>query len=173
MIKSEFIRIAKKEGGKLSYVDKDISIGGGVKSPNLIYALRIGHNNYEINIVNQTGTNYVAYINARFHVTKQSLDFDLTTKTHLSTLFSKTKERFKVKSNNSNIATFIRNDIGLNQLNTLANDTSFAPSINGSYDEGCYVLKSKYHLQFSDWTQVIEPFIQFYRSFIDEFGKQQ
>ncbi len=173
MIKTEFKRIAKKENGKLSYKDQDISIGGGARNPKLIYILKIEHNGNEISIVNQTGTSFIANINARFPVTKQSLDFDLSTKPHLSTLFSKTKERFKVKSNNPNIAAFMRNNAGLDQLNALANDTSFSPSINGSYEKDGYILRSEYHLQFSNWTQAIEPFIQFYRSFLDEFGKQQ
>ena len=41
MIRSEFIRIAKQEGGKLSYKDNDIAVGGGVRSPKLIYVLKI------------------------------------------------------------------------------------------------------------------------------------
>ena len=171
MIKSEFIRIAKQEGAKLSCNDKDIATGVGVRSPRLIYALRINHKGYDVTIVNETGTSFIANITASFPVSKQSLDFDLTTKSHLSTLFSRTKERFKLESNNANINTFIKNNAGLKQLNLLAKDTTFAPSISGKYSNDNYILKTHYHLQFSDWTQVIEPFIQFYRTFIDEFSK--
>ena len=171
MIKSEFIRIAKKEGGKLSYKDKDIAVGGGVRSPRLVFVLKINHKNHDITIINNTGTSFVANITAHFPVTTTTLDFDLTTKSHLSTLFSKTKERFKVKSNHQNITNFTKNDNGLKQLNTIAQDGLFHPTINGSYTKGSYTLESKYHLQFDDWTQVIEPFIQFYKAFIDEFSQ--
>lgn len=171
MIRSEFIRIAKQEGGKLSYKDKDISIGGGVRSPKLIYVLKINHKGHDITIINETGTSFVANITASFPVSRTSLDFDLTTKSHLSTLFSRTKERFKLNSSNANIIAFIKHNEGLKQLNLLAKETTFAPNINGNYSNSNYILKTEYHLQFSDWTQVIEPFIQFYRTFIDEFGK--
>ncbi len=171
MIKSEFIRIAKQEGGKLSYKDKDISVGGGVRSPKVIYLLKVPHKDYEITIINETGTSFVANITAQFPVTRQSLDFNLTTKSHLSTLFSRTKERFKLNSNTANITSFIKNNESVKQLNTIAKDTLFEPNIIGSYNNGVYTLESKYHVQFSDWTQVIEPLIQFYRTFINEFSK--
>lgn len=171
MVKGEFKRIAEKEGGKLSYQDKDISIGGGVKSPKLVFLLKINHKGHDISIVNETGTSFVAKITCHLPVSKTSLNFDLTTKSHLSTLFSRTKNRFKIDSNNSNLDAFIKNDLALKQLNALANETTFAPSISGNYNEDSYTLVTKYHLQFSDWTQVIEPLIAFYRAFIDEFGE--
>ncbi|WP_452601044.1 hypothetical protein [Pontimicrobium sp. MEBiC06410] len=171
MVKSEFIRIAKQENGKLSYKDNDISIGGGIKSPKVIYHLKISHKGHDIIIINETGTSYAARITTQFLVSKQSLNFKLTTKSHLSTLFSKTKERFKLKSPNPNMLSFIKNNESMQLLNTIANNTLFEPSITGYYNKTHYTLETKYHVQFSDWTQVIEPLIHFYRTFIDEFSK--
>ena len=52
MFKSEFKRIAEKENGKFYFEDKDISIGLGVRSPNVIYIIKFEYNNSYFTIYN-------------------------------------------------------------------------------------------------------------------------
>ena len=170
MIKSEFKRIADKENGKLSYKDQDISIGGGVRSPKVIYLLKIDHKGNEITILNETGTSFVAKVMCQFSVSEKTLDFELDTRSHLSTLFSRKKNRFKITGKNPNLDLFFYHNDALRKLNDIAGATCFEPHITGKYNNKSYELATKYHLQFEDWTQVLEPLIDFHKTFIDEFG---
>lgn len=72
----------------------------------------------------------------------------------------------------ANLNHFLKKNIALNQLNLIAQNTAFSPAISGKYSDNTYFIITKYHLQFSNWTQVLEPIIEFYKTCIDEFGEK-
>ena len=170
MIKSEFRRIAEKYDAKFKYQDNDISIGMGARSPRVIYKLTLEHSEIGIILLNETGTAYVGSVSSSFKTVKHSLDFSINTNTHFSRVFSRSKLPFKIKSSNLNLNAFLRDNQNLKRLETIANKTKFEPYIRGSYEENLFQLKVDYHLQFSDWQHVIEPLLDFYKDFIEEFS---
>ena len=68
MIKTEFKRIAENENGKFYYHDKDIAIGAGVRTPNVIFLIKFRYKENEIAVMNRCGTGYVGKIICQFPI---------------------------------------------------------------------------------------------------------
>ena len=62
MYREFFKNLAEKENGKFYFKDEDISIGMGVRSPNVLYKITFDYKNNPISIINRTGTAYVGII---------------------------------------------------------------------------------------------------------------
>ncbi len=172
MIKSEFRKIAESENGKFYYHDEDISIGMGVRSPNVIFILDLSYKECPIKIKNTTGTAYYGLITSKILTNNKPLEFELTTRSHLSTLFWRKNDRFKIETDYTTLNQFLKNSTSLSKLNQIAKKTKFHPLIKGEFQSDGYKLTTKYHLEFSDWTQVLVPLINFYKEFIDKFQER-
>ncbi|WP_290701839.1 hypothetical protein [Lacinutrix sp.] len=170
MNKSFFKELTKKENGKFDFHDKDIGLGGGVRSPNVIYKVEFKYKENEFTIINRTGTAYVGNINCKLSKTIQPIEFELNTISHLKNLFLRKKSRFKIITDNKNLDSFLRKNNALKLLIKIANKENFSPLIRCKKDE-LWSISSEYHLEFDNWTQVIEPIIEFYKNLIDEFEK--
>lgn len=167
---NKFKEIATKENGTFYFSDSDIGIGGGVHSPHVILQLKIPYKGYEISITNKTGTNFVGTYSCALPLALKAPDFTIQTRNHLSTLFSRNKKnRFKIETEHVKLNEFFENSSSLNALNTIAKDTVFEPYIYGKNSETEYQFKIEYHLQFDNWTQVLEPLIAFNKEIIDTF----
>ncbi len=171
MLKTEFEKIAIEEGASLTIQDEKIDFGGGVRSPNLIFSLTLEYRGRTINISNSTGTYFVGRIDCIISNSKESFEFEMTTRSHFSNLFSRKKDQFKLVSQNINVEVFLGNSVGLSKLKTIAKNTLFEPTIFGQNVGNTFQLITEYHLQFSDWPQVIQPLILFYKEFIDRFRR--
>lgn len=171
MFKSEFKRIAEKENGKFYFEDKDISIGLGVRSPNVTYIIKFEYNNSNFTIYNRTGTAYVGEISCDLPSTTPITHFEITSISHLLNLFIRKKSRFKIKSENKNLNYFLENNLALKQLNKIAKKENFSPLIHTYSDNKQKKIITKYHLEFNNWTQVIEPIIELFKNLTDEFEK--
>ncbi|MEJ6791534.1 MAG: hypothetical protein QNK89_02025 [Lacinutrix sp.] len=75
MYREVFDTIAKNENGKFNFKDKDISIGGGVRSPNVTYKLAFKYKENKFTIINRTGTAYVGTITCELSKTIQPIYF--------------------------------------------------------------------------------------------------
>lgn len=169
MIISEFKRIADKENGEFYFSDGNISLTGGVHSPDVEFIIKFVYQGCEVVIINKTGYNYYGNVISKFKATKTSLGFDLYTKSHFARLFSRKKEQFKIESIDENLNHLLNKSPALKELAKIAKNTVFEPMIIGTYVNDYYELRTEYHLQFSNWTQVLEPLIAFYKEFIDTF----
>jgi hypothetical protein len=86
----------------------------------------------------------------------------------LSTLFSiNKKNRFKIATQDQTLYHFLKSNKSLEILNPVAKADIFEPSIEGKITESSYVIRVAYHLEFDNWTQVLEPLISFYKELID------
>ncbi len=165
----EFLRIAETENAEYSFQEKKVDLGGGARSPYIIHLLKLKYKGCLITIKNETGTSFNGLITCVIQTQKKSLTFQLTTRSHLTTLFSKNNQRFKIESGNININNFLKNSNSIALLNEIAKKDTFEPQITGKYEDDVYKLITEYSLQFSDWIQVLQPFIDFYKEFIDTF----
>lgn len=165
---NRFKEIATKENGTFYFSDNDINIGGGVRSPHVILQLKIPYKDYEISITNKTGTNFVGTYSCTLPLALKAPDFTIQTRNHLATLFSRNKKkRFKITTEHDKLNTFFDKSPSLNVLNTIAKNTVFEPYIYGKNSDIDYQFKIEYHLQFDNWTQVLEPLISFNKEMID------
>lgn len=170
MHKAIFKAIAEKENGKFYVQDSDISLGGGVRSPNVIYLIKFDYKDCAFTILNTTGTSYQANITCNLSKSLQVIAFEITSISHLSNLFLRKKSRFNVKSDNENIIYFLKQNKAIKKLSAIAQAHNFSPWM--TCDTEAKSIVSKYHLEFDDWTQVIAPTIALYKNVIDEFEKR-
>ncbi|MDC8005261.1 hypothetical protein POV27_14460 [Aureisphaera galaxeae] len=171
MIKKEFRRIAEKEGGKFYFQEGNHFLSNGSHSPDLSFLIKLPHKEDEIKVLNQTGTAFVGTIVGKLPTHIRPIDFELNSISNLANLFLRKKSRFRISSKNENIKHFLHHNESLKQLSQIANETAFTPQISIVRKDGVNQIVTKYHLEFEDWTQVIEPLIAFYRNLMDEFEK--
>ncbi|WP_299208505.1 hypothetical protein [uncultured Dokdonia sp.] len=165
-----FKNIASKEQGAFYFSDSDLDIGGGLYSPNVVFHLKIPYKHHQISIINKMGTSYVGIYSCVLPLSLKAPDFTINTKSHLSTLFSTDKkDRFKIVTHHRKLQTFLERSTSLKALNTIAKDTAFESYICGRNSTNEYELKIEYHLQFDNWTQVLEPLIAFQKELITLF----
>jgi len=171
MYKAFFKELAEREYGKFYYHDKDLGIGGGVRSPNVIFKTTFNYKDNEFTIINQTGTAYVGTISCELSKTIQPIAFEISTISHFKNLFLRKDSRLKLTTNNSNLKYFLSNNDSMKVLSRIADKENFSPLITCELNDSWNII-SKYHLEFDNWIDVIEPTIKLYKSLIDEFDKR-
>lgn len=165
---SKFKEIATKENGKFHFIDEGMAIGFGVRSPQATFQLQIPYKDYIIYTSNKVGTQYIGKFICKLPISLKALEFEIKTKTHLSTLFSlNKKKRFKIFTKNQSLYDFLVNNKSLDTLNSVAKTDIFEPMIRGEMINFSYDLKVTYHLEFDNWVQVLNPLIIFYKEVID------
>lgn len=172
MFKTEFRRIADKENGKFYYEDKDIDVGLGVRSPNVTYVIKFEYKENSIMVYNRTGTAFTGEIVCILPSISKITPFEISTVSHLSNLFIRKKSRLKIKTKNKNINYFFKHNNAFNKLDKIVKKENFSPSISTPYTNNKQEIVTKYHLEFDNWTQVIEPIIELYKNLADEFKKK-
>jgi hypothetical protein len=165
-----FTNLAEKEGGKFYFRDKDIgsAIGLGVRSPNVNYIVKFLYKENEFTVLNSTGTSFCGEITCSFSSTTRPIKFKLNSISHFKNIFLRRKNRFKIKTKNENLEYFILKSQNMKKLNEISKKEAFDPTIICETN-GINKITTKYHLEFDDWTQVIEPIIGLYKELIQEF----
>lgn len=171
MYKEFFKNLAEKENGKFYFKDGDISVGMGVRSPNILYKINFDYKNNPFTIINRTGTAYIGWISCELNKTLQPIEFEINNTSHIQNLFLRKKSRLKIKSQNSNIKYFLTTNGSLKILSEIANKENFSPVITCKLD-GVWKIEAKYHLEFDNWMEPIEPIIVLFKNLIDEFEKR-
>lgn len=170
MYKTFFRKLSEEENGTFKYHNKDVSIGFGVRSPNLIYKVTFDYKENEFTIVNQTGTNYVGYINCKISKHINTVPFRIEYISHFKSLFLKNKNRLRVITDNKNLAHFINTNESFQLLNEISKKDDYSPLINIEKYNHDYLM-AKYHLEFNDWMEPVKPTIKLFKDIIDEFEK--
>lgn len=171
MYKEFFENLAEKENGEFYFKDKDISIGMGVRSPNVFYKTTFDYKNNTFTIIHRTGTAYVGTVSCELKSTLQPIKFEINNFSHLQNLFLRKKSRLKIKSDNTNIKYFLTKNNSLKDLSQIAKKENFSPIITCKFDS-VWKIEAKYHLEFDNWIEPIEPIIELFKNLIDEFEKR-
>ncbi|MHA7059494.1 hypothetical protein ACWGOQ_0019870 [Aquimarina sp. M1] len=77
----------------------------------------------------------------------------------------------RIKSYNENIEYFLTHNENFKHLEKIANRDKFSPIIMCEKDDKWKIV-AKYHLEFDDWTEPIEPIVAMYKELITEFHKR-
>ena len=169
MYKSFFQNIATEQGGTFLYHDKDIGIGGGIKLPKVQYALKIPVGKTEIDIINITGKEFSSHIIMKLPKQPESHCFELTTNSHIKSLFIGKSKRFVINSESTAMTAFLENNSHIATLKAIAQEDSFQPIISGKNTESHYVVQATYHLEFDNWNSPIIPFIELFKEIHTKF----
>ncbi|MFY7671782.1 hypothetical protein ACOSP6_11910 [Tenacibaculum sp. MEBiC06402] len=167
MVIEEFKRLSELYNGELYINDETLTTYNGGKDFFYTLFLRVHYKGRAIDIKNTTGAP-VGSVTCNFDKQKDDLNFSMHTRDVFISLFFK-GSRFKFKNSSPNINRFFRNSNSFTQLKEIAKTTAFEPSIIGEHQNNNYQLKFLYSLKFDNWSQVIEPILNFYKEFIDEF----
>ncbi len=171
-MKKEFFRkLAEKENGKFYFHDENIALPNGVRSPNVTFKVLFDYKANKFEIENRTGTAYVGIINCKLTPTLQPIEFNIETISHLKNLILRKESRFRIKSDNKNIVYFLTKNDSLKDLSKVANKENFSPLMTCEKKDN-WNITTKYHLEFDNWTDVVEPIIELYKNLIDEFEKR-
>jgi hypothetical protein len=167
MVIEEFKRLSEIHNGELSIKEDTLPTYNGGRDFFYTLFLRIRYEGRIIDIKNTTGAP-VGTVTCNFGKQKNDLEFSMTTRDVFISIFFK-GSRFKFKNSSPNIDRFFSNSDSFKQLEEITKKTAFEPSIIGEHQNNNYQLKFLYSLKFDNWVQVIEPIINFYKEFIDEF----
>lgn len=167
-----FKKLAEKENGEFYFQNKEIAIGGGVRSPNISYKVTFKYKGNGFTVINQTGTSNVGTIKCELSKTLQPIGFEVNTISHLKNVFLRKKSRFKIHTDNRNLMSFLSKNNAFKLLGDIANKENFSPIIKCELDNS-WIISSKYHLEFTNWVQVVVPIIALYKNLIDEFERNE
>jgi len=169
MRKSIFRKLADKYDGKFYFQDENYPMSDGSYTPNVIYLVKFTYKNCEVSVLNTTGKSYEANITCKLPNDIQVIPFEITPISHFKNLFLRRKKLLTVKTKNENISYFLEKNNALIMLNKLALKDNYSPWIVCSKKTNSIV--TKYHLEFDNWTEALEPTVQLYIDLIDEFEK--
>ena len=132
------------------------------------YQIRMKHLEKDIFIQHELGmqrTGLLVY-------TLDSLDippFKIDEKNPIFQFFNRKADRLHIKSKDSNLEHFIKNQVSFKAMNTLAKTDAFQPMITGEIIDGQYRIETRYHLDFIRHMEAVELLLDFYKSLMDYF----
>ncbi len=170
MRKEFFQNLGDKENGKFRFHDKDVSIGFGVRSPNVVYQVTFDYKGNSFFVENTTGTNFVAEISCILDTSIKPIEFELFTISHFKNLFFRKNSRFQIKTDNENLRYFLNHNENFKKLEEISVADKFDPSIQ-IVDGNPSKMIARYHLEMDEWTDPIEPMIELFKDLIDEYEK--
>ena len=168
MYKSFFTDLAKKENGKFLYKDESLAYINGVRSPNVNYRVDFDYLGCHFTVINRTGTAYVGMIKCEISPNLNPIEFEINNITHFENLFRRKKSRLRIKSDNLDISNFLKNNEEFIELERIAARDKFSPVIVCE-NKGNWKIMSKYHLEFDNWIEPVEPTIALFKSLINKF----
>ena len=166
-----FKNLAEKENGKFYFSDGNMSFTDGSRIPDVTYQVKFVYKGNKFELNNRTGVSFEAQCYCNLNDNLKPSEFEIECISHFKKLFLRKQHRLKIKSEDPALHSFIVNNKYFKQLGELGVKEDFSPAISCSKsDAGNWYLTATYHLEFNNYTQVISPLIDFYKSVIDRFG---
>lgn len=167
MIKSKLKQIASDENGKYSVNEHTRVFSDGSRCPEIEHKIIFSYNDCNIKIFISTGFVETANVNCVLSSYIRPLDFEIESISPFINLFLRRKSRFKVKCKNKNFKDFLENR-ALLIFNEAMNTKNFAPNIFSKNENSYNQIVMEFHLVFSEWIEIFENIIVFYKTIIDE-----
>jgi len=171
MYKTYFKNLAEKENGNFYFKDDNLVFGDGVRSPNVTYIVKFDHGDNHFTVINRTGTAYVATISCKLSKSIQPIEFEINNISHFNNLFLRRKKLLEINTKNQNIKYFLTHNDNFESLERIAGNNKFSPIITCIKDKEWSII-AKYHLEFDNWTEPIEPIIKLFKDLIAEFEQR-
>lgn len=159
-----FQQIAERENGNFLYTDD----GPSARIPHAVLFVKFKYKEALISIKNTVGTEFSGNALCKIPLGKRIGNFEITTREPLFRMIYKKDQIFKFKYLDPKTKYLLHQNLKLKELEAIASKIEFIPSFEGTSNTKSYVLKINYALMFDDWDQVIEPIIDFYKSFYDQ-----
>lgn len=143
--------------------------GFGAREDQEEYHLAFNYNGITISVNCGLGLQSVARITCVLPKSNELNNFEISTRSHLSLLFSSNKNRLKIETQNNILSKMIENNLSYKELESISKRTKFQPLIMGTTKNQTYTIITEYHLIFDERNETFIPLIQFYKDLIDYF----
>ncbi|MEC3906227.1 hypothetical protein VOI54_04310 [Tamlana sp. 2201CG12-4] len=167
MTTTKLKQIADNENGEYSIKEHKRVFTDGSRCPEIEHKIQFSYTECNIEILISTGFKEAANINCTLSSYIQSLDFEIESISPFINLFLRKKSRFKVKCRHKNFKYFLENKALIIFEETMKTK-NFAPNIfsknNGLHNR----IVMEFHLAFSEWVEIFESVILFFKTIIDE-----
>lgn len=168
LMKEEFSVLSILENGTFKTSNFVHSLTFGARGFQSTYHLSFKYRGEKITINNLLGSQSYGEVIVELSDTKDNMNFSIETKSSFISLFSLKKGRFNIQSKNNELKSFLNTNSQLKTLHAIIEDTQFEPNFYGEKTKNGYLLKTEYHLQFPERSEVLQPLIDFYKALIDE-----
>ncbi|SEC77507.1 hypothetical protein SAMN04489761_3541 [Tenacibaculum sp. MAR_2009_124] len=170
ILENTFKKLSEKENATFQMQKGYVDLGDGARSPDIYFYLLVNYLDRVIVIKNRIGVSEVGRISCDIFAERDSLCFELNTRDHFTSLFLGKKNRFRMKTRNQNLKLFFKHSSSWKILKGIADKTAFIPSIYGENINGRFILTCEYNMEFKNKEKVLEPLLNLYKEFINQFG---
>jgi len=163
-----FTNIAEEENCELYIGDE--KFGDKLRGTFIVestYQLKINDKNKNILIQHTLGAHEMAEITVELPKQSDSMKFTIATKSHISTLFSRNKDRVKITCKNLSSAKFFEENDSMKLIRAICIEAEFEPYITGSNENGSFKIRTDYHLLFEQRNLVLRPLINLCKALIN------
>ncbi len=165
-----FEAIAEEEKAEFIFNNELYSLGDDATTPEKIFKLAAEHKGADFWIRNILGTQAVGEAELLIKSPILLPEFEIKSKSHFASIFSRKKSRLKIHCENPTLDLFLHKSPELSLLHDLIKETQFEPYITGENKLDGFLIRTEYHLQFVERTEVIRPLFHFYKKLIDQLS---
>lgn len=163
-----FKAIANEIGCEYSKKDEKYLLPTGSSLPISTYKLTVSHKGNTFWLKNTFGNSDRGELELYLPKLSGRSEFEITTKSHFMTLFSKKKQRLNISCEDETIVYILTRALNASWLNEYLQKAAFDPYIKGENVDGKFRIRTEYHLIFEGKHEVIKPLINFYKTLIEE-----
>lgn len=164
--------IAEEENGSYTYEEETLPQSSwGESTEEGHHKLQIEYKGIKIRLIFTTKTHCLAQVEFILPTQENKLTFEMTTKSPLMSLFFRRKNPIQVKTKDPELKQYLEEHPGFESMNEKAKAYAFEPFIVGKNTINGYLVRTEFHLQFPERTEVVRPLILFYKGLIDRLVK--
>ena len=167
MLEQQFIKISAAYNSTLDVNHFTVNGNMGAKVSISIYTLPLILHGVTVTIKYELGNFNLAEIGFSIQTERKFSDFQLQTKDHFSRLFSFNKDPWRIKGADKFFISKIEHGLQQSGFTQLATKTAFEPSISGRYENGTYLVKTRFSLAFENKEDSVVPLIDFQKKMIE------
>lgn len=163
-LKVLFEKIAAERDGTFKLVKERFQIK---------YQLRMEYLGQHIFLQNNLGLEETGWMICKLEPQSKISSFKIDEKFLLTQMFSRKADYLYIKSKDGDLKHFIKKSETFKILNAQAKADAFQPIIVGKNVDGHFRIETRYHLDFLNRREVVEPLIDFYQSVIAYYHSKE
>lgn len=166
MITKAFEKAAKEYGG--TYTSEHFKTSGqpGSSIPISIHNLVVELHTIPVTFRYELGNTNLATVTVAVPTTKPIANFTLETRSHIARLFRKRRQPWIIKTPSKQVSNQLTALLANAGFTKIAEDTSFEPTIKGTYSKGIYSIFTRFYLGFDHKEEALLPAIRFHQQLI-------
>lgn len=162
-LKTLFEKIARERNGEFKLIEERFQTK---------YQLRMEHLGQTILFQNNLGLEETGWVICKLETQSKISKFKIDEKFLLTQIIRSKADYLYFKSKDMDLKHFVKESEAFKALNIQARADAFQPIIRAKNMDGHFKIETRYHLDFLNRRDVIEPLIDFYESVIEYFDSR-